>query len=166
MNTARPTRNTMACIAEISVDGDAATPMVCLLADDGVVKIPMAWDDPPVEDGVVHIVHIAFPPKPDRTPFVLGDARMWRPDSGAIAIPPDSADARVLVTPAVPRSVRRAAAVSVPRMPTRLERTSVVLGAAVLLIGFVVARLTIHVIEGMSGSSRSEAVRAKSHLSR
>jgi hypothetical protein len=122
MNTAHPTRNATACIAEISVDGGPATPMVCLLADDGTVTIPTAWDDPPVADGVGHIVHIALASRSgggaERIPFVLGDYHMWRPDAGAVAISTgggDDAGAWVLVAAAVPRSVRRAASGLVPR---------------------------------------------------
>lgn len=145
----------MVCVADISVDGGTAMPMIGLLGLDGELVIPTDWDDPLVTDAVGHVVRIELRPPwirigPGRVQSVLEGCHAWRLGYGAVDAAvetpgPRDEPVRVVVSTTVPASVRAnsVAAEADHADPTPWCAAAAWVGAGVLLAGFVVGWLLI-----------------------
>ncbi|MCP9618758.1 hypothetical protein FOH10_14960 [Nocardia otitidiscaviarum] len=108
----RPMR---AYVADVSVDDGPATPMLCLLTRTGEVVIPTVPDDPPVPDGMTHVVRVE--PRrpwanlaPGQSVSAPDDYRLWHLGVGSSGSSPMAGAAPLALTvgtAAVPRSLTR-----------------------------------------------------------
>ncbi|QOW35792.1 hypothetical protein [Nocardia seriolae] len=144
----------VACVADVSVDGGAVVPMMGLLAGNGELVIPTDWDDPPVADGVGHVIRIELRPPwirlgPGRVQSVLEGCHTWRLGYGSAGIEAREGDpkpAHVIVTALVPGSVRASTSDAEPAHNNGVTRQQVVLSCAgALLVGFVVGWLILRI---------------------
>lgn len=142
----------VACVADISIDGGPAVPMMGLLERDGDLVIPTDWDDPPVADGVGHVIRIELrSPRirvgPGRALAMLEGCHAWRLGYGAVASEPKDRNggrAHVLVASTLPGSLRsNTPATEEPDAPDRFgaRGDSGWLCTVALLAGFVVGWL-------------------------
>ncbi|WP_147287243.1 hypothetical protein [Nocardia otitidiscaviarum] len=104
-----------AYVADVSVDDGPATPMLCLLTRTGEVVIPTVPDDPPVPDGMTHVVRVE--PRrpwanlaPGQSVSAPDDYRLWHLGVGSSGTSPMVGAAPLALTvgtAAVPRSLTR-----------------------------------------------------------
>lgn len=143
----------LACVVDVSVDGGEPLPMMGLLAEDGELVIPTDWDDPPVADGVGHVIRIVLRQprirlRPGGVLSVLEGCHAWRVGYGTTAVAREERDGepvRVIVASEVPYSVRANA------LGAELDRhgrsswrdANILLCTGVLLGGFVAGWLII-----------------------
>ncbi|WP_306364156.1 hypothetical protein [Nocardia sp. CC227C] len=148
-----------AYVADVSVDGGPATPMLCLLTRSGEVVIPTMPDDAPVPDGATHVVRVE-PRRPwaNLTPgqavSAPDDYRLWHLGVGDAGASPvhDTAPPRLTVgTTAVPPSLTRVR--SAPSAPGA-DRVCLALAAAVALSGAVFVLLIVRVLRARRGKDR------------